>query len=105
MTEFYLEQLGTGQLHYMPDEWWIWVASSDSFTISVLLETTDASVFVDTIYNHSIAVVWSWVNPTHTSYLVRESDSLLELTFRFVLLACSCVCKYFVGIGILILPI
>ena len=82
VTEFYLHQMGTGQLHYVPHEWWIWMASSDSFTISILLETHNASVFINTIYNHSIALAWSWVNPTHTSYLVRESDSPLELTFR-----------------------
>lgn len=84
VTEYYLDILETGRIHYVPNDWWIWVASSDTFTISILLETSNASVFINTLYNHSMEVVWSLVHPTHMFYLVRESSSVLELIFRYV---------------------
>lgn len=84
VTEYYLDILETGRIHYVPNDWWIWVASSDTFTISILLETSNASVFINTLYNHSVEVVWNWVHPTQMFYLVRESSSVLELTFRYV---------------------
>ena len=67
----------------MPTEWWVSVATSDIFTISILLETNNASIFINTVYNQSMTLVWSWVHPTQNSYLVRESASELILTFRY----------------------
>ena len=83
VTEFYLQEAQEGQIYYVPNKWWIWVTSSDSFTMSILLETSNASFFINTIYNHSMAVVWSWVNPVRSSYLLSESTSILEILFRY----------------------
>ena len=82
VTEFYLHELHEGQIYYVPNNWWIWVTTSDSFTISILLETSNASFFINTIYNHSMAIVWSWVNPVQSSYRVSESELTLEVFFR-----------------------
>ena len=89
VTEFYLHQLREGQIYYVPNNWWIWVTSSDAFTMSILLETSNASSYIDTIYNHSMALVWSWVNPVRPSYLVSESASTLQVFFRCVCTALS----------------
>ena len=85
VTEFYLHRMHEGEIYYVPTDWWIWVTSSDAFTISILLETNNASFFVNTVYNHSMVLVWTWVNPTQSSYLVRESVSQFQLTFRYIL--------------------
>ena len=51
--------------------------------MSILLETSNASFFINTVYNHSMAIVWSWVNPVRSSYLLSESASTLEIFFRY----------------------